>query len=175
MKPINQKQKNIFTLTALLICSLLLIAFIAYPYYLKISEKNSEIYDQRIQLTILERQRLNIEQTHQDYNKIKNDFNTIGKIFIDPNDMLSFISKLELIANNNSVTQNISVSSSTKVLENNSLPFSLTLEGTWLHIYQYLQDVEAMDIYVSISSMSISSNNNIIIAQVSAEAYPQIK
>ncbi|MFA4930494.1 MAG: type 4a pilus biogenesis protein PilO [Patescibacteria group bacterium] len=175
MKPINQKQKNILALVVFLSCSLMMIGFVAYPYYLKISEKNSEIYDQRIQLTILEQQRLNTEQTHQDYNKIKNDFNTVGKIFIDPNDMLSFISKLETIANNNIITQNISISSSTKVLENNSLPFSLTLEGTWPHISQYIRDIEAMDIYVSINSISISSNNNIIVAQLSANVYPQTK
>jgi Tfp pilus assembly protein PilO len=170
------KNKQILSLIGIFIVLFsAVIFFLAYPYYLKIQETNDQIYDQRVQLAILEQQRLNIEQTHQDYNKIKKDLDTIQMSFINTDDMLKFISKFEEIAKKTHVEQNINLSTSTSNLVDNKLPFILTLSGSWQNIFDYISELESLDTYVLVDSISYSKNNASLSVILSANVFSQQK
>jgi|GEM_PF-3418340 Tfp pilus assembly protein PilO len=173
MNKLTQNNKIQALIGVFVILFAALIIFIAYPYYVKIQDTNNQIYEQRVQLAILEQQRLNVEQTHQDYNKIKKDLDTIQLAFINTDDMLKFISGLEQIAAKNSIEQNINLSTSTNNLINNKLPFVLNLRGSWKNILAYISDLEALDTYILIDTLSYTKNNNSLSVILSANVFSQ--
>lgn len=175
MEKINQNKKNLIAISGFAVAIVAILFFLTYPYFQKISDLNTSIYDQRVQLAILEQQRINTEQTHADYNKIKNDFDDINKIFVNPDDMLNFISKLESITNQHSLTQQISLSTTATAFTNNTLPITLTTEGTWANTINYLIDLQRLDTYVSINSLSIAKSGETVTTMISAKIFSQSK
>lgn len=149
------------------------IFFATYPLYNQITTLNNEVYDKRVQLAIYQQQRTNIEQTRQDYNKIKNDISNVSKIFISEDQILDLISALENTATTYSITQNISFDSSSQSDSDNVIVIQITARGDWLNLIQYLGGLEKLDYYLVIDDLNIINLNNNLTLTLSTKVFSQ--
>ena len=166
--------KKIYILSGISLVSIIAIIFlILYPLYGQINLQNEEIYDKKVQLAIYQQQRSNIEKTQQDYNKIKNDISNISKIFVNKDQILDLISALENIAATHSVVQNINLDPLLPSDSNNVIPLRISLNGNWLNLIQYLDDLEKLDYYVVVNDLNFTKNNESLNLSISANVYGQ--
>lgn len=151
-----------------------LLVFIVYPLYQRIITLDEELYNSRVQLAIYQQERTNLEKTQQDYSKIKNDITNISKIFVEREKILDFISALETIAANHSVTQNIDLDAPpTQTDANESIPVSVSIDGSWQNVLAYLADLESLDYYLVISNLTINQAGGTVRANLSATTFGQ--
>ncbi|MDD5039794.1 MAG: type 4a pilus biogenesis protein PilO [Patescibacteria group bacterium] len=127
-----------------------------FQLYSKITSLNSQIYDQRVELAIFQEQRINIEKTKQDYNKIEKDINKVTSMFIDRKNIYQLIDTLETIASRHSIIQSINLPTEATQIQTNLLPLQISAQGTWQNLLSYLADLEHQDQYFVITSIKFS-------------------
>jgi len=152
----------------LIVASLILII---NPLFSRITSLNSEVYDKRVQLAIYQQQRLNVEQTQQDYKKIKDDIENISKIFVNKDNILDLISKLEKISAAHSITQSINLDSTPADESADMLPMQITLNGKFQNLVNYLADIERLDYYIVIYGINFSTSDEDINLQLSINLF----
>ncbi|MFA5134719.1 MAG: type 4a pilus biogenesis protein PilO [Patescibacteria group bacterium] len=148
-----------------------LLFFITIPFYTKVSELTESINGKRIQLASFQQQRENIEQTRTEYNTIKTDIESVSKIFIKEDNVLEIISTLEEIALTNNIIQSISMGTFSTEGITRRLDVTLSLQGTWNHIIQYLSSIERLDYYISMSDLAINTNTEGTTVSINASFY----
>jgi len=166
----NKKLKMLTIGSGLIIAIVLLIIFVLFPLYNKITVMKAEIYDKRVQLQINQEQRKNIEQTRKDYNKIKNDIDKISSIFVDSDKTLDLISDFENIASQQSIQQKITINNN-DLNQDKIINLTISIDGKFENINKYLNQIENLNTYIIISSLDFSSNENDINLLFNAHAY----
>ena len=141
--------------------SLIIIAGIIFgilPLINRVVSLNNDVDDKRIQLAIFQQERTNLEQTQADYAKISNDISNISKIFINSDNALDVFYTLENIAENNLVSQDIKVTSSSNGSDSTSLRMNITLDCIWTQCLSYISDIEKLDFYIQIDDLHFTNN-----------------
>ncbi len=163
-----KEYKNILILSGIVVVVTAgLLIFIILPAYATISESTEAVHDDRVQLSILEQERINIEETQREYTSIQEDIQLLDQVFVE-GDVLQVISALERIAEENSITQELSL-----VGEPSSSTINMKLAFTcpWSRCVEYLSLLEQLDIYLSLSDPSISRSGDQVAFSFNVTAY----
>ena len=145
--------------------------FVLNPFYNRIIDLNTSIYDKRVQLASYQQQRENIEKTQQDYNEIKKDIDAINKVFVDETQILDLIASLESIAGNNDIAQQFDIAPVDPLAEEKIYPMQIVLSGTWGNLVTYIHAVEELHYYIVIDDLNFTSFNNELSLTLSAKVY----
>lgn len=140
---------------ALLGCAI--IGVVILPTILDIQELSQQT---EVASSFLERRALNAQNLHislEQSNKIKQDTNTYDKYFFRKGSELSLITSLEDVANKNAVNAKIESSNLDKIAAGKYVVLSISANGQYANILQYLADLEQLDYFININNVSLIS------------------
>lgn len=138
----------------------------------KIGELNNDIYDKRVRLEILQRQKTQIAQVEGDYKKIQEDTKKLSQVFILKERTLDFISVLENIASENQLSQEISLEELNKSNEEiQKITLQINLQGDFVNLTKYVNKLESLDYYVDINSLNFSKKENSVALNIISQTY----
>ncbi len=133
-----------------------LYLFALQPFETKIKEKSENIYQERIQAAVTEVEQQNVQITKAEYERLQSQSKTLDQFFVREDDILAFISSLETIAQQASVTQDIQNLRAPEGTSRES-HIQLVLSGNFSALMRYLADLESSPYYVAIDKLTFSS------------------
>ncbi len=136
-----------------------LIYFVVIPTIHDIKKMGKEIENQRIDLEQKYIKGQSLRQLTENLKKIEPQLVILDQIFIKQDYELEFITKLEEIAAQNNVSQTINLDTAKINKDKNyqTLPLRLSARGNYKNIMNYLINLEALNYYINIDSMDLSS------------------
>ncbi len=165
----NNISKKIGLRKKIIIIIILLPSTIAgIIYFVVISSINDikrfkdEIETQRIDLEIKYKKGQSLKKLSEDLKTVKPLISELDKIFINEDNVLGFITTLEKIAGDNRISQNINLLSSKSFAKNGykKTPLQITTSGEFIGQLNYLIDLEALDYYININSLELTSSDS---------------
>ncbi len=139
----------------------LVIIFIFSIFILPNFKKVKKIHnDLTTEAQILEEKYItgqDLEKSSQDYDELENKLPDFDTLFISEGNELSLITKLEQIADNHNLTQELSLALEKKVLspELKKVSFNFTLSGTFINFLNYLTELSAMNYNLTVQNLNI--------------------
>lgn len=154
----QQKKYVIYTIILLLFC----FAVIAVNGVLlaKINQVTRQIQDTRENLAHWQKKEAYSRQLIEEYEKAAPDLVRIHQGFLSPDQIVSFIEKLENLSRDHQIKQKIN--SAEKKEGVNVLLLSLSLEGDFLNTQRYLCLLENLDNYTKINKLEIDAPAKIV-------------
>lgn len=146
------KKKFIISTALFITVSAGIVYFMIIPAINNIKNTGNEIISTQQEADAKYNKIINLKKLTADVKKIEPDLAKLQKIFIDKNNQLDFIQILENIAKKNNVDQEINIGYITDKTE-----IKLVIRGDMNNLYDYLQDIEALDSYINIKNLSVSS------------------
>ena len=136
-----------------------LIYFVVIPTINDIKKMGEEIEAQRIDLEQKYIKGQSLRQLTENLKEIEPQLIMLDQIFIKQDYELEFITKLEDIAAQNNISQTISLDTAkiNKEKSYQTLPLRLAARGNYKNMMNYLTNLEALDYYININSMDLSS------------------
>lgn len=158
-KNINVKNKIIVNLVTFFLISSIIICLIIIPTINNIKELRVNIVTQKIDLEKKIAKEKNMNILSEKLNTIEPQLEKFEKIFISQNRELEFITTLEEIANNNYVRQKINLDPLLGQSEQiyKKIPLNLNIQGKFYNLVKYLTDLEALNYYINIKSLEITT------------------
>jgi len=156
-------KKTILTILALVITSTVIILFVIIPSIKDMDAFNNRIRIERASIENKYTNRRNIKNVVADLKYVNDGIEIIEEnLIIDKNDIVTFISRLEEIANNNNVVQDIKITPQNIGKEKIAQKYSLyiTLSGDYINILKYINDIEKSNLYLTINNINISFAKN---------------
>ncbi len=136
-----------------------LVYFVVIPIINDIKKMGEKIENQRIDLEQKYIKGQSLKQLTENLKKIEPQLVILDQIFIKQDYELEFITKLEEIAEQNNVSQTINLNTA-KINKDKSyqtLPLQLSARGNYKNIMNYLINLEALNYYINIDSIDLSS------------------
>jgi len=157
--PTTPRQKIIISSSLTLVATAFLIIFITLPSIREIKNLNEQIETQRTELEKLYKKGQLFKQTLKEYEEIKPTVATLDRIYIKRGEELAFITSLEGVANVNGLQQDIKLLNQDpkKTTMTNTFPIQLELKGELGPLLRYLTSLEALDYYLNIDTIRIST------------------
>ncbi|MCK4554354.1 type 4a pilus biogenesis protein PilO [Candidatus Parcubacteria bacterium] len=156
---LNLKKKISISIVIFILIIGGLIYFVVMPTINDIKKMGEEIENLRIDLEQKYIKGQSLRQLTENLKKIEPQLVILDQIFIKQNYELEFITKLEEIADQNNVSQTINLDTA-KINKDKSyqtLPLRLSMRGNYKNIMNYLISMEALNYYINIDSMDLSS------------------
>lgn len=157
-----RKNKEIYLIFFWIILIIVIVTVFIFPNLNNIkaiSKKNNET---KSQLEAMQKSNQSKEETEKNYHLIKNDLSTIEAVIPKRGEELSFITVLEEIANKNQLTQKINIilakNEQTNSVDQEILPFQITLDGNFYNFLNYLVDLELSQYYLNIEKVQINQS-----------------
>lgn len=150
--------KRIIILLILVIITIfLIIFFIIKPGFLEIKNLSQQIENEKKSLEELYSRGETLSKIKNEYKKIEKDISLLDNVFLTEGKELEFITSLEKIAQGQKVRQDVNIGM-TKILKENYklIPIQLRLRGNFLDLIKYLRELEKLDFYLNIDSLSIT-------------------
>ena len=164
--------RSIVSIVILSILILVLVILIITPTVKSIKAINADILGQRTLLESRYKNRLNTRESIQNYNQLSPKIPELtNAIFLRTGAELEFITALEAIANKYSVSQtiNFDTKNGEAVMQNKrKVPIEISLNGDYLDILKYLDNLAKTQFYLIIENMSIASKTSDISGSVRA-------
>lgn len=154
----NVHSRTLIATGATLLAGLTLLFFVAWPSYQQIRQLNDEIYQERVGLEKLYQKGQILKQTVQEYEKVKPEVTKLSSVYLQPNDELNLITKLEDAAQMSNVKQHLTLGVQDPKKTKNTLPIQLQISGQLKDFVGYLQKIEGLDYYLNIDSLRLSKN-----------------
>ena len=156
----NYKQKIIYLLTVFIALSGIMIYFILLPAIDDIKKLRVEIINQKVDLEKKLSQEKNMTKLSDKIKKIEPQIDILEKIYINKNRQLEFITLLEGIADKQQVAQKIILNpdNETKELNYCKIPLSIVAQGTYNNLINYLINLEGVNYYINIYSLSLNNS-----------------
>ncbi|MDP2737005.1 MAG: hypothetical protein Q8O59_04485 [bacterium] len=154
----NLKNKIIASLVGFIIIILSLIYFIVIPTIEDIKTMGQTIEAQREDLEKKYIKGQSLRQLTENLSKIEPKLEILDQIFINKNRELEFITSLENEANENQISQKISLSAPQQIANQNFQKTSLQLftKGGFIRQLQYLMDLEHLSYYINIKLLELT-------------------
>ncbi len=161
MNLLRQGRQHIMIIsTGLMVAaSLILLGFVTYPSIVEIMKLNDRIYQERVDLEKLYRKGQILKQTLKDYQTIKPTLNQFANIYVAPDNELDFITRLEKVATEQKVNQDITLGLADKKNKTNKLPIQLHIDGSLANFVKYLTGLEQLDYYLNIETLRLGGYN----------------
>ena len=122
--------------------------FICWPFQQKIVASQAKIQANRQKIEEMQQRQEALIYSGRSYSELQKDGGSlINNIFVSRQGVLEFINKLEGLANQNNVGQNISLNEASIEPGEEALLLTLTLEGTYSELVNYLQKLEQESFY----------------------------
>jgi Tfp pilus assembly protein PilO len=103
---------------------------------------------------------------------VESELKKVDLAFVNKNRMLEFITTLEGVAADNHIEQKISLGSDTAGMASYSkVPISINLNGQYMNTMNYLEQLESMDYYIDISSLSMEATPDNIYTLATGNIY----
>jgi len=157
----NEKINKIFNKYGITVAAILILLMIILQMFLpsakKIKELSDKVFEERTRLEELYLKGKSLKKSKQEYLDIKEKVAQLDKVFLKANKELELITQLEKIATKNSITQHINLGTKKIKHTNNidKIKISISLQGQYYSILNYLQDIEALDYYVLLDDFSL--------------------
>ena len=147
-----------FLIVGLLIALLGIVIFIVVPAVRDIKNLNQKIIDQRTLLESRYEKRLSIKNAIRNFNSLQPQVPDLVKsIYLNPGNEIEFITSLEALADKNRVSQTVNFDNKggdTSSQTAKKVPVEILLNGEYVNIVRYIQDLEKLDFYLIITSIS---------------------
>ena len=152
----NLLKKYGISVSALLIL-IIILAYIVFPSVKHIDQLSDQIFKERTKLEELYLKGQSLKRSTEEYRKIKNEISELENIFITQEQELNLITQLETLANETNVEQELNIKE-TKEINEEKMFIALNIRGEYANIINYLEQVEALDIYVNFDKVKFSKN-----------------
>ena len=156
---LNLKKKISISIVIFILIIGGLIYFVVMPTINDIKKMGEDIENQRIDLEQKYIKGQSLRQLTENLKKIEPQLVILDQIFIKQDYELDFITRLEEIAAQNNVSQTINLNTA-KINKDKSyqtLPLRLSAQGDYKNMINYLINLEALDYYINIDSMDLTS------------------
>ena len=156
---LNLKKKIFVSIVIFVLIIGGLIYLVIIPTINDIKKMGEEIEAQRIDLEQKYIKGQSLRQLTENLKEIEPQLIMLDQIFIKQDYELEFITKLEDIAAQNNISQTISLDTAkiNKEKSYQTLPLRLAARGNYKNMMNYLTNLEALDYYININSMDLSS------------------
>ena len=154
------QRKMIIMILTVLITSGLIVYFIILPTVKDIKKITASVYAERLDLEKKYLRGQLLKATVENFEKVKDQLPLLAASFVAAGQELNFIQTLENIANRHQIDQDLKLNTEQldkKTGDPATLPFSLTLHGTFGQTMDYLQDLERLNLYLIISEFDIAA------------------
>lgn len=133
-----------------------IVAFIIVPFVRRINDLNRQTYDLRVYLEKKHQRAVNFSLAIKTLEKIAPQTTDFANHIYHSDDALKLITALEGIASADTVTQKINSSN----LDSNNpiVTLSLQASGNYQNVLQYVRDLEALDYFLTIRKVQLSSS-----------------
>jgi Tfp pilus assembly protein PilO len=116
-----------------------------------------------------------LKKTIDDFEKIKPEKEKLEKAFVVEGKELDLITILEKISDSHGLSQELSLQKNPNVEESRNfyyhLPLEVNLSGDFVNILKYFEDLEKINYYFNISTISIRNNDGVITMKLIGEIY----
>jgi len=155
------KKKILISVTIVLSIIGLIVYFIIWPTIKDIKTINYAVYLERLDLEKKYQKGQLLRTTIENFEKIKPEQDKLKNVFVIEGQELEFITSLEQIAEKNQVDQELKLATSDDVNRPSSysLPLTLKINGSFIGILKYLRDLENLDYYFSINSITLDTES----------------
>jgi len=156
---ISLKKKITILLALFPLVMAAIVFFVVIPSVNDIKAIKNEIEEQRIDLEIKYKKGQSLKKLSENLKTVEPQIAKLDKIFINEDTALDFITTMEKIANDNRVAQNMNLLSSKSAKKNGykKMPLQITAKGDFVNLLNYLIDLEALDYYVNVNSLEMTS------------------
>ena len=163
LKKINAQQKIIIYMLSVFISTGLIIYIIIFPAIKHIENDRINIITQKLEIEKKYNDSKSLKRMKEKINKIEPQIKILSGVFIDQNRELEFITTLEGIASDNSVSQEINLSDikDTSSQTYRNVPLELAVTGNFKNIINYLIELETLPYYINIKTINLSSASNV--------------
>ena len=136
----------------------LAVGFIAYPSIRVIKSLSDQIFQQRVELEELYQRGQVLKQTLKEYEEVKPIIPSLNRVYLVKGNELEFITTLENVAVDSNVTHDIKLAAIDPKKTSNQLLYQLQTSGDLINFVHYLINLEALDFYVNINTIRLSSS-----------------
>lgn len=169
---ISLKNKMYLSIGITTIVAIVVWFLLIDPFIIKVKSLNNDIYDSRVALEIIQKEKTQTDILERDYKKIQEDTKKISQVFIFRERTLDFISLLENIASENQLSQEISLEELSKQDEEiKKLTLQLNLKGDFINLIKYINKIESTDYYIDINTLNFSRQDNNVSLNIIAQTY----
>lgn len=151
------KRKSLILIIVYLVLTTVVFYFLVNPAIEDVKSLRLEILSKKIDIEKNINKEINKSELGAKLRKIEADIEKFNKIFINKDRDLEFITTLEGIADENNISQYISINTSTYNNENayNIIPITLNATGNFENSMEYLKKLETSMYYIKITSLSL--------------------
>ncbi len=155
------KKKIIISIVAVVIITSGIIYFVILPTIKDIRKISRAVYLERVDLEKKYLRGQLLRKTIDDFDKIKPDKEKLSSIFITVGEELKFITALEKIATQHNLEQEIKLQQNKNEQTDSyyTLPLSITARGNFIEILKYLKELEKLNYYFNVFSLSASADS----------------
>lgn len=155
-------QKQIIKYLILVIILVLVNGLLIIPYFKNIKEIYTTLTKEARALEQKYISGQGIEKSNQDFLTFKDKMPNFDTLFIKQGAELSLITKLEQLAENYNLSQELGLGLEKKQLPSqiNRIPFNFTLKGDFINFLNYLIDLNDMNYNLSIQDINIKQLSN---------------
>jgi len=157
---LNLKTKIIISIIIFVISIFSIVFFIVVPSIKDIRKIKNDIKDQQIDLEEKYLKGQSLRRLSTKIKQVEEEIKVLDQVFVDKHNGLDFITALENIANKNNITQKLNLVSPDEIDEDVIIKNNIQLssKGSFDNIVNYLLDLEALNYYVNINRLEISSS-----------------
>jgi len=163
-------KKNIILFLTISCAGILaIIFFVILPTTKKIKDISQKIYDLRLDVEKKYVSGQNLRRTIEKFKELKKKSSNFSNIYVEKNQELKFIERLEGIAANNNLKQEINIKESVVISDEihieikdvQTMDLTLILNGDYINILKYLYDIRKLSYCINIKSVVINKDNDI--------------
>ncbi|MFH1610764.1 MAG: type 4a pilus biogenesis protein PilO [Patescibacteria group bacterium] len=141
-----------------LLVLVIILAYIVLPSIKHINELSNQIFAERTKLEELYLKGQSLKRSTEEYRKIKNEISELENIFINEEQELNLITQLETLASETNVKQELNIKENEKNTDNEKMYIALNIRGQYTDIIKYIEEVEALDLYINFDKIRFSKN-----------------
>lgn len=138
----------------------IVLFFITIPAVTQIRDISSQIFQERVDLEERYLRGQSIKKSQAEFRKNIDKFNTLANVFIQNEEELTLLNNLEKIASNNNIIleKELTDPNEAPQLSNNfsALSLSLNINGDFVDIVGFLNELESLDIYINLNNLTLS-------------------
>ena len=154
---LNPDKKIYITIAAFIVAILLLFLLFILPAFNKIKKSSQELFLQKVNLSNLEKEALELKEPTNLKDRISDNFQRINKLFIDPEIPVDFINFLEKEASSSQLEIEVSPIASPKKETDpwRNISFQITTEGSFPNFLKFLEKIENSPYLIELVNLNI--------------------
>ncbi|MDA3840174.1 MAG: type 4a pilus biogenesis protein PilO [Patescibacteria group bacterium] len=158
-KNINYKQKVLLGLTSNFVIAFLISYFFVFSYINRVEEASILLINHRVEFETKLIKEEKFSKISKNLTKIELDLRKIEKAFIDTNNKLEFITMFEGLADRTGIDMKMNINFEKISSKDSSAPLTLTLNGPYDNLMNFLVSVENLNYYINVNNIDIKNSN----------------